>query len=109
VAQARRRRAGETERAQLRRIGQRHAVVVPARSVQVLDMGEVDRAIVRATKQLAAMAEQRIKLEETLSDLRAQRDAFDALAIERDDDDPEVPQPRRPQPDDDGDGDADSS
>ncbi len=89
MAQAKRRK-GEKVPAQLRRIGDRHAVIVPHHEVQIIDMVKVDEQVRRATTRLADLETERLRVQAVLADLVAQRQAFDALPIDRDEDDPKV-------------------
>jgi len=93
MAQARKRKAGDVDAVEIRRIGERHAVITPPRQATLVDMGRVDAAIIKYQKQLEALEQSRAQSQARLDDLIAQRSAFDALAVDREADDPVVPQP----------------
>lgn len=76
---------------QMRRIGLRHAIVVPVRKAVVFDMNAVDQKIAEVDRKLEALARKRVELEQERSALSATRAGFDAMPIEREEGDPEVP------------------
>jgi prefoldin subunit 5 len=85
-------RVGDHIPPKLRRIGSRHAVVTLGTSVQLLDIQTLDRQIAKLSKHVAALEAERVKCQEKIDDLRATREAFGALTVQRDEEDPDVAQ-----------------
>jgi uncharacterized membrane protein len=77
----------------MRRIGIRHAIVLPAQVACMLDIEQVRRHRDALANQLGQLIAQERDIRARLDDVDAQLRAFDAMAIERSDDDPLVPQP----------------
>ncbi len=87
-----RKRPNEIEAGSIRRIGFRHAVMLPARQAQLVDMNAINVELGRAKERLATFEAKRDAAAARVAELTAQKEAFDSLPIERDDEDPTVPQ-----------------
>jgi len=85
-------RAGERVPASIRRIGHRHVILTPGSIPQLVEIEDVDRAIIKAMKRITGMQQelQRARLE--LDELEQVRASFDEAPIDRQEGDPEVPQ-----------------
>lgn len=82
---------GTLERGELRRIGFSHAILLPARSTQLVDING-DRNELRRTEQTLAAGREQIALLERRRDQLQRRIAeFEAAPIDRVDGDPDVP------------------
>jgi hypothetical protein len=84
---------GQQRPTRMRRIGDRHMIVLPAQAAQVLSVDDIEQRLQQARAQRANLQQQLARTDAFISDLAQQVERFRALPIERDPDDPEVPQP----------------
>lgn len=92
----RRVRLGEQRPIRMRRIGDRHMIVMPPQVAKVMSVDEIENALRVARQQEQATQAQLDRHRAYMADLGQQLASFRALPIERDEDDPEVPQPETP-------------
>ena len=88
-------RLGQVRPTRMRRIGDRHMIVMPQQQAQVLSVDDIERSLRTARQQGAQLQQQLDRQRGFIRDLEQQLAAFRALPIERVEDDPEVPQPER--------------
>lgn len=86
-------RLGEQRPVRMRRIGEKHMIVMPPQVAKVMSVDEIVQALLVAEQQERQTQLQLDRHRAYMADLRQQLAAFRALPIERDDADPEVPQP----------------
>lgn len=82
---------GTIERGELRRIGFSHAILLPARSTQLVDINAERNELRRTEQTLAAGREQIALLERKRDQLQKRIAEFEAAPIDRVDGDPDVP------------------
>jgi hypothetical protein len=87
---------GQQRPTRMRRIGERHMIVLPAQQAQVLSIDDIQRTLRTARQQEQATQQQLDRHRAFIADLEQQLERFKALPIERESDDPEVPQPEPP-------------
>jgi hypothetical protein len=86
-------RLGQVRPTRMRRIGDRHMIVMPQQQAQVLSVDDIERSLRTARQQGLQLQQQLDRQRAFIRDLEQQLAAFKALPIERFEDDPEVPQP----------------
>lgn len=86
-------KVGQQRPARMRRIGERHVVVLPAQQAVVLSLDAIEAQLAQARTQRQHLQAQLARLDAFIADIEQQHAAIIALPIERDDDDPVVPQP----------------
>lgn len=84
---------GQVDAGEVRRIGERHAVMIPAREATVIDLQKHQIAIDQINQRMAAIEKERSRLEARRSTLEGELKMFRSLPIERLKNDPAVPQP----------------
>jgi hypothetical protein len=91
MADTPKKRSGERDPIQLRRIGYRHALITPPRETTLVDMNrtrveleQVERVVNTLERQLAAAVARRDRIKQLIA-------AFDLQSIDRVDGDPTVP------------------
>jgi len=85
-------RLGQVRATRMRRIGERHMIVMPAQRAQLLSVDDVSRKIVELRQQRGQLMQRLGPLDALIADLEQQLAAFHALPIDRDEDDPKVPE-----------------
>lgn len=86
-------RLGEQRPVRMRRIGERHMIVMPPQVAKVMSVDDIEQALRVAEQQERQTQGQLDRHRAYMADLRQQLAAFKALPIERDEADPDVPQP----------------
>lgn len=76
----------------MRRIGARHAIVLPERKATVLDLAAVTAELAECNKRLRTIEAKRARVVARRDQLQKFRDEFAALTVDRDEGDPVVPQ-----------------
>lgn len=89
-------RLGQQRPVRMRRIGERHMIVMPTQQAQLLSLDTVEQQLQQARQQRQLQQAQVARLDVFIADLEQQAAAFRALPIERDAEDPDVPQPAPP-------------
>ncbi len=87
---------GQQRPTRMRRIGDRHMIVLPMQTAKVMSVDDLEQALRVARQQEQQTQAQLDRHRGYIADLQQQLDWFRALPIERDPDDPEVPQPEPP-------------
>lgn len=87
-------RIGQQRLLRMRRIGERHMIVMPPQAAKLMSIDEVEKTLAVARAQEQQTQQQLDRHRMFIDDLERQIAAFRSLPIERDADDPEVPQPR---------------
>lgn len=85
-------RLGQVRPTRMRRIGERHMIVLPQQTAQLLTVDEVGRAISAGKQQIAATLSQLAKQRAFVADLELQLQVFMSLPVTHDEDDPDVPE-----------------
>jgi outer membrane receptor protein involved in Fe transport len=86
-------RLGQQRPVRMRRIDDRHMIVMPTTQAQLLSLDTVEQQLQQARQARQAQQAQVARLDVFIADLEQQVAAFKALPIERDAEDPDVPQP----------------
>lgn len=84
-------RAGDREALQVRRIGHRHAVVTPARTTEVVDINKMRNQLQQAEANVTSCEAALARAVEQRDSMLRFLAAFDAQSIDRIDGDPSVP------------------
>lgn len=82
---------GETDVGVMRRIGHRHAIVLPARRAELVDINDVEVELARTVEIIGAAKLQLAKLDQRRQQLEARLAEFKAAPIDRVEGDPTVP------------------
>lgn len=90
--------AGQIERLQLRRIGERHAVYTPERVSKTVDVNKLRVQHGQQLEQIAKGVAQLEQMRAAADSTKTLLDAFDAQSIDRVDGDPDVPLEALPAP-----------
>lgn len=88
MASARKDRSDPLE---IRRIGHRHAILVPARTAEVVDVRRIGAEIAKLDETLAGLDKRRATVEARRARLLEVQRQFESLPVERESDDPVVP------------------
>lgn len=84
---------GQQRPTRMRRIGDRHMIVLPAQTAKIMSVDDVEQTLRVARQQEQQTQAQLDRHRAFIVDLEQQLVRFRTLPIERDADDPEVPQP----------------